>query len=112
MAIEEREVQCIVKPGDHFNEHERIQKIGGWLRPPTASLFYDKDARATPWSMTEDEAILRIEMQTMAFFTMVNKVRADVKVAGGKGLLGRKYLTTHPDDFRANNLLYLPECGM
>jgi hypothetical protein len=90
------QVHCINKP-DRNNHHERIQNIGG------------ANADGTRWKLGEDQAIAYIKAGTYTFYTNVNNVRANVRIAH-HALLGREYLTTHPDDYRYNNLLYLPEC--
>jgi hypothetical protein len=90
------QIQCINKP-DRTNHYERIQNIGGG------------NPNGTHWKMSEDEGIAYIRSGTYTFYTMVNSTRANVLVAH-HALLGREYLTTHPDDYRSNNLLYLPEC--
>ena len=59
--------------------------------------------------MTEDQAVAAIERSELTFHTLVHGHRAEVVVVCAT-LLGSKHLTTHPDDFKANNLLYLPEC--
>jgi hypothetical protein len=89
------QIQCINKP-DRNNHYERIQNIGGG----------HPNAR---WQMSEDEGIAHIKSGTYTFYTMVNSIRANVRVAH-HALLGREYPTTHPDDYRSKNLLYLPEC--
>ena len=110
MPIESRQVMCINKR-DRFNEHERIQNIGGVLPPRVTTLLTATAPKPLPlaWKMNEDEAILQINAGRMSFYTLVQGVRAEVKVAYHRST-GRPYLTTHPDDIRKNNLLYLPEC--
>jgi hypothetical protein len=94
MAIDVQ-VQCINKP-DRTNEHERIQNIGG------------VNGDGTRWKLSEDAAILGMKAGKWTFYTFVNNVRANVKIARHR--LGHEFLTTHPDGTRVNNLLYLPEC--
>jgi hypothetical protein len=89
------QIQCINKP-DRANHYERIQNIGG----------VGSNGR---WKISEDDGIAYIKSGTYTFYTMVNSARAKVYVAH-HALLGREYLTTRPDDYRSNNLLYLPEC--
>lgn len=91
------QIQCINKP-DRSNHYERIRNIGG-LNP-----------NGTRWQISEDQGIAYIKNGTYTFYTMANYVRANVCVAH-HALLGREYLTTHPDDYRSNNLLALPECS-
>jgi hypothetical protein len=104
VPTELRQVQCILKPGDRFSEHSHIEVIGGVL--PTGLLMPTIPVR---WALTEDQAIREIEAGRIAFYTMVNNVRASVVIAVNRFTF-RKYLTTHPDNYRQNNLLYLPDC--
>ncbi|HEV7595624.1 MAG TPA: DUF3892 domain-containing protein [Gemmatimonadaceae bacterium] len=89
------QVQCIRKP-DRWNEHERIQFIGGMTN-------------GKYWWANEDDAIAMMNAGTFTFFTFVNGVRATVQIAQ-HSLLAPPFLTTHPDGTKVNNLLYLPEC--
>ena len=98
----ERQVTCISKK-DRFNPHERIQRIGGASSSTLLTALL-----ASPWTMTENEAIAAINSGQYTFYTMVNGQRANVRVA--RSLLHGEYLTTHPDDEKQNNLLHLPEC--
>jgi len=85
------QVTCIVKRGDHYNPHERIEAIG----------------QQGSWMMSEDSAIQRIESRSDSFFVSVQSRSAEVEVAVHRG---RKYLKTHLDNYAPNNLLNLPEC--
>src|SRR5947209_6228390 len=104
MVTMERQIRCIVKPGERFDETQRIEKIGGWIQPATMPGGVPVAAPVLPWTLTEEEAIFLIESKTMAFYTMVDNTRADVKIAQPKTPGGRKYLTTDPDSFHKNNL--------
>lgn len=85
------EVNCINKRGDHYNPHERIQRIG-----------YQNS-----WTLSEDLAIRKIESGVDSFYVNVNGRQVDVIVATHSG---RKYLKTEADGYAPNNLLNLPEC--
>jgi len=88
------QVKCINKrnrPGPH----ERIQNIGG-VNPD-----------GNPWKLSEDAAISGIKAGKWTFFTLLNRVRANVRIGHH---LSHEYLTTDPDGFPPNNLLALPEC--
>ncbi|PKB13299.1 uncharacterized protein DUF3892 [Novosphingobium kunmingense] len=49
-----------------------------------------------------------IESGVHSFFVLVLGQRVTVLVR--KTVFGHKYLTTSPDGFKPNNLLYLPDC--
>lgn len=85
------QVTCIVKKGDHYDPHERIQYIG----------------QQGSWMLSEDSAIKRIESGQDSFFVSVNGKEVDIIVASHKG---RKYLKTTADSYAPNNLLNLSEC--
>jgi hypothetical protein len=85
------QVTCIVKRGDHFNPHERIEYIG----------YQGK------WMMAEDDAIRTIKAGKESFYTFVNGREADVVVATHKG---REYLKTTADGYSPDNLLSLDDC--
>lgn len=84
-------VTCIVKRGDHFNPHERIEYIGNQGN----------------WMMSEDSAIRTIKAGKESFYTSVNGREADVIVATHNG---REYLKTTADGYRPDNLLSLDDC--
>ncbi len=85
------QVTCIVKKGDHYDPHERIQYIG----------------QQGNWMLSEDSVIKRIASGQDSFFVSVNGKEVDVIVASHNG---RKYLKTTADGYAPNNLLNLPEC--
>ena len=85
-----KQVTCIRKRGNHYNPHERIERIGG-----------------SGWSESEDVAIRKIEAGTESYYTHVNGRQANVIVASYSG---RKYLKTENDGYSPDNLLSLPEC--
>jgi hypothetical protein len=85
------QVTCIIKKGDHFNPHERIQYIGNQGN----------------WMMAEDAAIRTIKAGKESFYTLVNGREADVVVAVHKG---REYLKTTADGYSPDNLLSLDDC--
>ena len=85
------QVTCIIKRGDHFNPHERIESIGSQGN----------------WTLSEDSAIRRIKAGSESFHTLVNGREADVIVATHKG---REYLKTKADGYSPDNLLSLNDC--
>jgi hypothetical protein len=89
------QVQCINKT-NRSNHYERIHNIGG------------VNADGTRWKLSEDEAIAGMKDGRWTFYTLVNNVRANVRI--GWHQLKREYLTTEPDGYQPNNLLALPEC--
>ena len=88
-------VQCINKT-DRTNHYERIRNIGGI------------NADRTSWRVSEDRAIALMKAGEFTFYTLVNNVRANVRI--GFHHLKSEYLTTEPDGYQPNNLLALPEC--
>ena len=94
-TMSRHQVSCIVKRGNHYDEHERISAIGGL------------NADHSRWRLSEDQAIAYIEDGTYQFYVTVNHRTVDVMVAKH---LGRKYLKTTADGYSPNNLLSLDEC--
>jgi hypothetical protein len=92
------QVSCIVKQGNHFNPHERIQELGGVHN-------------GQRWKMSEVDIIAELEKPDSTrrwnFYTSVNNRSVWVIVASHSG---RKYLKTQADGFSPDNLLSLPEC--
>jgi hypothetical protein len=81
----------------HRNEPwNRIARIGG---------VFDGGTR---WTLTEDQAIERLERGAYAFFVHLGDDTADVIVGSHSG---RKYLKTDGDGDHPDSLLSLPECG-
>jgi hypothetical protein len=83
------EINCIIP--DSSDPGRRIDAVGG----PEIGV------------QTEDTVIAWIA-QGHTFWTMVNGVRANVRVGGS--LLTGQFLTTSPDGYQPNNLLKLPRC--
>jgi hypothetical protein len=93
--MESREVQCIEKT-DRSNPHERIAKIGGKL------------SDGSSWTLSEGDAIAKIEKKECEFHTLDNKKKpVKVVIATHKD---HKYLKTEADDQQPDNLLALPAC--
>jgi hypothetical protein len=90
-----KQVTCIKKRGNHYDEHERISALGG------------TNAYGTPWTTSEADAIRAIEARTESYYVTVNSERVNVIVAEHSG---RKYLKTTADGYSPNNLLSLDEC--
>jgi hypothetical protein len=92
------QVSCIVKRGDHYNPHERIEKLGG--------VYSGKR-----WQMTEEDIIAELlkpdSSRRWNFYVTINGKAVWVVVALHEG---RRYLKTEPDGYSPNNLLALPEC--
>lgn len=86
-------VDCITKPGNHFDPDRRIQALGG--------------AWPSPWYDTEDNVIACIDAGH-TFHVMQGGYRVEVVVAW-RGTT--RYLKTEADSALVDNLLYLPECG-
>ena len=86
-----QQVTCIVKRGNHYNPHERIEKLGN---------------TAEQWMMNEDTMIRKIEGGS-SYYTYVNGKKADIVIATKDG---RKYLKTTADGYSPDNLLALAEC--
>ena len=80
---------------DRQNEHEKFQYIGG---------IYN----GQQWSKSQEQGIREIESYQNTFFVSVNGQTVEVVVQ--KSAQGHKYLRTHPDKTKENNLLYLPTC--
>jgi hypothetical protein len=92
------QVTCIRKRGDHYNQHERIQGLGG--------VHGGKQ-----WYLPEDDIITELKKPDMIrrwnFYVSVNGRTVWVIVANHNG---RNYLKTEADGYAQNNLLNLPEC--
>ncbi|MEP9403879.1 DUF3892 domain-containing protein [Sphingomonas sp. VNH70] len=87
------QIQCIRKT-NRFSAYERISYVGGGY--------------PYRWSMSQSEAIGRIETGMTRFFVHANG--ASVWVIVATSALGNKYLKTQNDGEQPNNLLSLPEC--
>jgi hypothetical protein len=92
------QVSCIVKRGDHYDPHERIQELGGMHN-------------GKRWKMSEEDIIIELEKPDSTrrwnFYTSVNNNSVWVVVAVHNR---RKYLKTQPDRHPENNLLHLADC--
>lgn len=86
------EISCI-KKNPREDRYNAITHVGG--------------RGASPWKLTLDDAIGKIERREWDFFTIANGHRADVIVAVRNG---RKHLKTTADYDTPDNLLSLPEC--
>ena len=94
MASQHR-IQCINK-SDRTSAHERIINVGG------------VNGDGTRWTLSQVNAIKKIEDKTYEFYVLVNNSRADVIVSTSR--YGNKYLKTVADGEQPNNLLSLLEC--
>jgi hypothetical protein len=89
-----RRVECVSRT-DRTNAHERIKSIGG-------------GRGRSAWSLSEREAIDKIEKEDWKFYT-VDNAGAPVKLVVALRL-GRKYLKTERDRLHPEILLSLPQC--
>jgi hypothetical protein len=84
-------VTCINKRGNHYDPHERIERIGG-----------------NGWLHSQSEAIGNIAINPQAYY---------VSAGGNEVYLtlgyhnGHPYVTTTADGSTQDNLLALPECS-
>jgi hypothetical protein len=88
------QITCINK-NDRYNPYERI-------------LYVGNNSGATPWKITQQDAIQHIESRTHSFYVNVGGREVDVIVAISP--YGNKYIKTTPDHAEPNNLLNLAEC--
>lgn len=96
--VENVQVSCIRKHGNHFNPHERIQGLGG-IHGGQRWYLSENDILA---EMDKPEASRRWN-----FYVSVNNHSVWVIPAVHQG---RRYLKTEPDGYSPDNLLNLPEC--
>jgi hypothetical protein len=86
----EFQVACIIKRGDHFNPHERIEALGG-------NMGYKPE-----------EAIIEdIESRRNRYYVLVRGYKVYLIVSAHDA---RKYLKTEADSYSPDNLLALPGC--
>jgi Protein of unknown function (DUF3892) len=85
---------CINKRGNHYNQHERIQAIGGVVS-------------GTRWKDSEETAIANVRRDPRSYYVSVGGRSVWVVLASHNG---RAYLKTEPDGYSPDNLLSLPEC--
>ena len=88
------EIKCIEK-NKQFDPDNRITRIGGVLK-------------GEPWSLSQAEAIARIESGTHKFWVSVGGISSWVVVATSSS--GNKYIKTNIDTEHPENLLRLPAC--
>lgn len=88
------QIKCVVSDGS--DEDFRIDNVGG------------TNADGTRWKMSIDRAIQGIDSGKWTFYTYVSGNRANVVIRTSSA--GRRYLTTLPDNSKANNLSRLPQC--
>jgi len=88
------QIKCINKnPRD--DRYHSITHVGGY--------------GTSPWKLTKEDAILKIERREWEFYTVSPSGHTvDVEVATREG---RKYLKTKADRDTPDNLLSLPECS-
>lgn len=88
------EVTCII-PDSSADPDRRIDALGG----------PDGDG----WKMMEDDVIRGLDNGSFTLFTRIagTMLTAEVVVRQGRY---RRYVTTEPDGYLANNLLQLPYC--
>lgn len=89
-----KQVRCINKKGDHYNAHERIEKIGGVHN-------------GSPWKVLENSAIFNIKFEVEEYYVTVNGKSVNVIIGTHNS---REYLKTEDDSYSRNNLLNLPKC--
>jgi hypothetical protein len=87
-------VDCITKPGNHFDPNTRIQGLGG--------------ASPENWYGTEDQVIASIRAGNTFYVHRPPATRVEVEIAY-RNLTA--YLKTVPDGIPYDNLLSLPECA-
>jgi len=88
------EIKCIDK-NKQFDPDNRITRIGGVLK-------------GEPWSLSQAEAIARIESGTHKFWVSVGGISSWIVVATSSS--GNKYIKTNIDREHPENLLRLPAC--
>jgi hypothetical protein len=91
-----RRVECVNKPTNRSNPHQRITHLGGYWGP------YGTRAK-----VTEDEAIRDIENDWYKYHVVAGGRDVNIFVSSHNG---HKYLRTTSDDTTKDNLLSLPEC--
>jgi hypothetical protein len=89
-----RQVFCIVKRGDNYDPHSRIQAIGGVVN-------------GARWQDSEDVAIANVKRDNTSYYVSAGGRSVWVIVASHNG---REYLKTQPDGYSPDNLLSLPPC--
>ncbi len=89
------QIKCVTKR-DRPNPHERITHVGGY--------------GASPWKLTQEDAIGKIERREWSFYVSLPGANKAVWVEVGISRYGNKYLRTQGDDDTRNNLLSLSEC--
>jgi hypothetical protein len=91
------EVTCIV-PDSSTDPDRRIDALGG------------SDGGGGGWKMREDDVIRGLDSGAFTLFVRTRNPyvpTAEVVVRQGRY---RRYVTTEPDGYLSNNLLYLPVC--
>ena len=88
------EIKCIDKT-KQYEPHNRITRIGG-----------TKDGK--PWSLSQEEAIKRIESGKNKFWMDVGGISFWIVVSISTS--GRKYIKSNVDKEHPETLLSLPEC--
>ena len=91
---QEAQISCVTPDG--VDADYRLDAVGG---------TYNQER----WKISIDTAINHIETGKWRFFTFENGQRAEV-VRKIHPQSGRKYLTTTPDGYAANNLCKLRSC--
>ena len=87
------QIKCISRT-ERMSPPERITHIGGY--------------ESSPWKMTLNEAIGKIESGELAFFVQAHRRTVGVVVAVSPS--GKKYLKAEMDGDQPDTLLRLPEC--
>ena len=88
------QIRCINKRGSHYDQHERIQAVGG----------VEGGSR---WKHTEEVAIANLKRDPRSYYVGVGGRTVWVVIAKHNG---REYLKTQADGYVPDNLLSLPEC--
>lgn len=90
-------IQCITKP-DRNNPFKHIEGIGGL------------NENGTPWWLSLENAISGMEQRPPKWAFYVSEANRTVDVVIEQTSTGHKFLKTHPDGVRLDNLLSLKEC--
>jgi hypothetical protein len=88
------QITCITKP-NRESPVDHITHVGGY--------------GTSPWKLTVEDVIQRIESGREQFFVHVGLYEADVIVVP-ETAHKRKHIKTKPDATQKDNLLSLPEC--
>lgn len=94
--MNEFRVSCVTRSQSDGRSYEHITHIGG--------------IGATPWRLTKDSAIRRIEGKQEAFYTIDNTTGRKVYIGVVYELNKAPFLRTYSDGKWNDNLVAQPEC--